>query len=106
MAKFEVPDGWVVQGFRFALESTSEQAGWVRRQFGGRRYARHWAVRTLKSDIDGYRATGLETDKPSFLGMRARRNKAKHTECSMLTPARCGGPRSARRRSPTVSARR
>jgi putative transposase len=81
MAKFEVPDGWVVQAFRFALDPTPEQAACVRRQFGGRRYARNWAVRTLKSDIDSYRATGVQTDKPSFFGMRARWNKAKHTEC-------------------------
>jgi putative transposase len=81
MAKFEVPEGWSVQAFQFALDCTPEQAACVRRQFGGRRYARNWAVRTLKSDIDAYRATGMETDKPSLFGMRARWNKAKHTEC-------------------------
>jgi putative transposase len=81
MAKFEVPEGWTVQAFRFALDCTPTQAACVERQFGGRRYARNWAVRTLKSDIDAYRATGAQTDKPSFFGMRARWNKTKHTEC-------------------------
>ena len=79
--RFEVPEGWGVQAFQFALDCTPEQAACVRRQFGGRRYARNWAVRTLKSDIDAYRATGAETDKPSFFGLRARWNKAKQTEC-------------------------
>ena len=81
MARFEVPEGWTVQAFQFGLDCTPEQAACVRRQFGGRRYARNWAVRTLKSDIDAYHATGVQADKPSFFGMRARWNKAKHTEC-------------------------
>ena len=50
-----------MQAFQFALDCTPEQAACVRRQFGGRRYARNWAVRTLKADIDAYRATGVET---------------------------------------------
>jgi putative transposase len=63
------------------LDCTPEQAACLRRQFGGRRYARNWAVRTLKSDIGAYRATGAETDKPSFIGMRARWNRVKDNEC-------------------------
>jgi putative transposase len=70
-----------VQAFQFALDCTPEQAACVRRQFGGRRYAHNWAVRTLRSDIDAYHATGVETDKPSLAGLRKRWNKAKHTEC-------------------------
>jgi putative transposase len=80
-ARFGVPDGCSVQAFQFALDCTPEQAACVARQFGGRRYARNWAVRTLKSDIDTFRATGVPADKPSFFGLRARWNKAKHTEC-------------------------
>jgi putative transposase len=80
-ARFEVPEGWTVQAFQFALDCTPEQAACVRRQFGGRRYARNWALRILKSDIADYHATGVETDKPSLIGMRARWNKAKHTGC-------------------------
>jgi Putative transposase DNA-binding domain/Helix-turn-helix domain len=81
MAKFEVSAGWTVQAFQFALDCTPEQAACVRRQFGGRRYARNWAVRTLKSDIGAYRASGVETDKPSFIGMPARWNRVKDNEC-------------------------
>ena len=80
-ARFEVPQGWTVQAFQFALECTPEQAACVRRQFGGRRYARNWALRTLKSDIDAYHTAGVQADKPSLFGMRARWNQVKHTEC-------------------------
>jgi putative transposase len=80
-ARFEVPDGWTVQAFQFTLDPTPEQAACVRRQFGGRRYARNWAVRTLKSDIDVYRATGAQTKKPSGAGLRKRWNHVKDTEC-------------------------
>jgi putative transposase len=81
MAKFDVPGGWSVQAFQFALDPTPEQAACVRRQFGGRRYARNWAVRTLKEDIARYRETGEETDKPSLAGLRKRWNQVKDTEC-------------------------
>jgi putative transposase len=79
VAGFEVPDGWTVQAF--ALDATTEQAACVSRQFGGRRYARNWAVRTLKEDLDRYRAVGEETEKPSLASLRKRWNRAKDTEC-------------------------
>jgi putative transposase len=81
MAQFEVPEGWSVQAFRFALDCTPEQAACVRRQFGGRRYARNWAVRTLKTDITCYRETGLKIEKPSLRELRKRWNQVKDTEC-------------------------
>src|SRR6266498_3011344 len=81
VAKFEVPDGWAVQAFTFALDCTPEQAACMRRQFGGRRYARNWAVRTLKDDITQYRETGQETGKPSLASLRMRWNRAKDAEC-------------------------
>ena len=81
MARFEIPDGWTVQAFQFALDCTPEQAACVRRQFGGRRYARNWAVRTLKEDLTRYRETGEETDAPSLAGLRKRWNQVKDTEC-------------------------
>jgi hypothetical protein len=64
MARFAVPDGWTVQAFQFALDCTPEQAACLRRQFGGRRFARNWAVRTLKEDITAYQETGEETEAP------------------------------------------
>ena len=82
MARFEVPDGWTVQAFQFALDCTPEQEACLRRQFGGRRYARNWAVRTLKEDLTRYRETGEETDAPSLAGLRKRWNQAKDTECA------------------------
>jgi putative transposase len=82
MARFEIPDGWTVQAFCFALDCTPEQAACVRRQFGGRRYARNWAVRTLKEDLARYRETGEQTGVPSLAGLRKRWNQAKDAECT------------------------
>jgi putative transposase len=82
MARFKVPEGWTVQAFAFALDATPEQAACLRRQFGGRRYARNWAVRTLKDDLDRYRETGEETGAPSLAGLRRRWNRAKDAECT------------------------
>ena len=81
VARFEVPDGWAVQAFTFALDCRPEQAACISRQFGGRRYARNWAVRTLKDDLDRYHAAGEETGKPSLPGLRKRWNQVKDTEC-------------------------
>ena len=81
MAGFEVPEGWTVQAFQFALDCTPEQAACVRRQFGGRRYARNWAVRTLKEDLARYRETGEQSDFPSLAGLRKRWNQVKDVEC-------------------------
>jgi putative transposase len=82
VGRFEVPDGWVVQAFVFALDCAPEQAACVRRQFGGRRYARNWAVRTLKDDLARYRESGEKTGKPSLASMRMRWNRAKGAECA------------------------
>jgi putative transposase len=82
MGGFTVPDGWAVQAFQFALDPTAEQEACLRRQFGGRRYARNWAVRTLRDDIAAYRETGQETGAPSLAGLRKRWNQAKDAECT------------------------
>jgi putative transposase len=81
VARFEAPGGWTVQAFQFALDPTPAQAACVRRQFGGRRYARNWAVRILKADLARYRAAGQETDRPSLPGLRKRWNQVKDVEC-------------------------
>ena len=44
MAKFDVPDGWCVQAFRFTLDPTEDQAWSLARHFGARRKAYNWAV--------------------------------------------------------------
>jgi putative transposase len=82
VARFGIPEGWSVQAFCFALDPSPEQAACLRRQFGGRRYARNWAVRTLKEDLDRYHATGEETGKPSLAGLRKRWNRVKDAECT------------------------
>lgn len=53
----------------------------IARQFGGRRYAYNWTVRTLKADIEAFHATGQETPAPSLYGMRKRWNRVKDAEC-------------------------
>ncbi len=81
MARFEIPAGWSVQAFQFALDCTPEQAACLHRQFGGRRKARNWAVGTLKADLARYRETGEESEKPSLAGLRKRWNRVKDSEC-------------------------
>src|SRR5215813_1170502 len=81
MARFTIADGWTVQAFQFALDCTAAQEACLRRQFGGRRYARNWAVRVLKAGITRHRATGEQTEAPSLAGLRKRWNQVKDTEC-------------------------
>jgi transposase len=82
VARFEIPDGWSAQAFCFALDPSPEQAACLRRQFGGRRFARNWAVSTLKADLDRYHATGEETGKPGLADLRKRWNLVKNAECT------------------------
>ncbi len=81
MVRFGVPDGMVVQAFQFTLDLTGKQASMVRRQFGGRRYAYNWAVRTMRADITAFHADGAKAPVPSMIGLRKRWNQAKDTEC-------------------------
>jgi putative transposase len=81
MARFEVPDGWMVQAFRFTLDPTAEQARSLARHFGARRKAYNWTVATLKADIQAWHASGIETDKPSLRVLRKRWNTVKDEIC-------------------------
>ena len=81
VARFEVPDGWGVQAFRFTLDPTAEQAQALARHFGARRKAYNWTVAALKADLSAYRDTGVETDKPSLRVLRKRWNQAKGEVC-------------------------
>ncbi len=81
MAKFEVPDGWCVQAFRFTLDPTEEQARSLGRHFGARRKAFNWTVAALKTDIQVWRETGAETEKPSLRVLRKRWNTVKDNVC-------------------------
>jgi putative transposase len=82
VARFEIPDGWTAQAFCFALDPSPAQAACLRRQFGGRRHARNWAVRTLKDDLDRYQQTGEQAAAPSLAGLRKRWNRVKDAECT------------------------
>ena len=81
MAKFEVPDGWGVQAFRFTLDPTEDQARALARHFGARRKAFNWTVATVKADIDAWRGSGVETAKPSLRLLRKRWNTVKDEVC-------------------------
>ncbi len=81
MAKFEVPDGWCVQAFKFTLDPTDDQARSLARHFGARRKAYNWTVATLKADIASWRETGIETAKPSLRVLRKRWNTVKDEVC-------------------------
>lgn len=72
MPKFEVPDGWTVQAFRFTLDPTEDQAKALARHFGARRKAYNWTVATLKADIQAWHASGTVTAKPSLRVLRKR----------------------------------
>jgi hypothetical protein len=48
----------MLPAFWFALDPTPEQWQVIRRQWGGRRSASNWAVRTLEADLDAYRERG------------------------------------------------
>ncbi|MGB9224241.1 IS607 family element RNA-guided endonuclease TnpB, partial [Mycobacterium sp.] len=81
MAKFEVPEGWCVQAFRFTLDPTDDQARSLARHFGARRKAYNWTVATLKADIEAWHAAGVETAKPSLRVLRKRWNTVKDDIC-------------------------
>src|SRR5246127_339136 len=81
VAKFQVPDGWCVQAYRFTLDPTEDQARALGRHFGARRKAFNWTVATLKADLSAYRTGGVETEKPSPRVLRKRWNQAKDEVC-------------------------
>jgi putative transposase len=81
MARFEVPEGWSVQAFRFTLDPTAEQSVSLARHFGARRKAFNWTVATLKSDIEAWHAAGAKTAKPSLRVLRKRWNAGKDDVC-------------------------
>ena len=81
MARFDVPEGWRVQAFRFTLDPTEDQARRLARHFGARRKAYNWAVATLKADIQAWHTAGMATAKPSLQVLRKRWNTVKDDVC-------------------------
>jgi putative transposase len=81
MTKFEVPEGWTVQAFRFTLDPTEGQARSLARHFGARRKAYNWTVAALKADIEAWHTSGIHTAKPSLRVLRKRWNTVKNDVC-------------------------
>ncbi|MBB5164177.1 IS607 family element RNA-guided endonuclease TnpB [Mycobacterium sp. AZCC_0083] len=81
MARFEVPEGWMVQAFKFTLDPTEDQARSLARHFGARRKAYNWTVAAVKRDIQAWRETGVEAEKPSLRVLRKRWNTVKDGVC-------------------------
>lgn len=52
MARFEVPDGWVAQGYRFALDPTPAQARALSSHAGGGRFAHNHMLALVKAVMD------------------------------------------------------
>jgi putative transposase len=52
MARFEVPDGWVVQAYRFALDPTPAQARGLASHAGGARFAHNHVLALVKAVMD------------------------------------------------------
>ena len=48
--KFEVPEGWVLQAYRFALAPTPAQARTLSSHAGGSRFAFNWAVSQVRAN--------------------------------------------------------
>ena len=45
VGRFVIPDGWVAQGWRFEVETTTPvQRSLIQQHFGARRFAYNWAL--------------------------------------------------------------
>ncbi len=82
-SRYEIPGGWICQSFVFRLDPSPNQRQMFSRQFGGRRYAYNWALRTIKTELDRSLDTGDSNSQiaPSFYSIRKRWNAAKTEEC-------------------------
>ena len=67
--------------YRFTPDPTEDQAQALARHFGARRKAYNWTVAALKADIQEWRATGIQTAKPSLRVLRKRWNTVKNEVC-------------------------
>ena len=103
MAKFEVPDGTTVQAFRFTLDPTEDQSRSLARHFGARRKAFNWAVAALKADIEAWRASGVESEKPSLQALRKCWNTGKDQVCVNADTGAPWWQECSRRPTPTAS---
>ena len=52
MARFEIPEGWVAQAYRFALDPTPAQEDALRSHAGARNFAYNTMLATVKANLD------------------------------------------------------
>ena len=52
MARFEVPDGWVAQGYRFALDPTPAEASMLESHCGAARFVFNQMLGVVKANLD------------------------------------------------------
>jgi putative transposase len=78
--RFEVPEGWVVRGFRFEVEPTTpEQPGQIAQSFGGRRFAYNWALAQVKANLEARKADpAIAPLAWNLYALRRASNQAKH----------------------------
>jgi putative transposase len=78
--RLEIPDGWVVRGFRFEVEPTSpEQRSLIAQAFGARRFAHNWALAQIKANLDARAADpAIAPLAWNFYALRKQWNRAKH----------------------------
>jgi hypothetical protein len=87
MARFEIPDGWTAQAYRYALDPTLAQAEALLSHAGGARFAYNTMLAAVRANLDqraAERSYGLaEADLTpgmswSFQGLRNEWNRRKH----------------------------
>jgi putative transposase len=87
MARFEIPDGWTAQAYRFALDPSPVQAEALLSHAGGARFAFNTMLAVVRANIDqraAERSYGIaEADLTpaiswSFQGLRNEWNRRKH----------------------------
>lgn len=75
--RYQVRDGWALQGFEFALAPTPAQERALNRFFGARRFAHNWAVAHISARLVAYRMAGISAEYPSMPRLRKRWNMEK-----------------------------
>ncbi|MUL61186.1 transposase [Mycobacterium sp. CBMA 213] len=85
--KFEVPDGWVLQAYQYALDPTQTQAAVLESHAGGARFAYNTMLRAVKANLsqrEAERSYGIATADLtptlswSFQSLRNDFNNRKH----------------------------
>ena len=80
MARFEVPEGWVVQAYRFALDPSPSQVGALASHAGAVRFAHNHMLALLKSVMDqrsAERSYGIDDESTRKLARRIEAGSAR-----------------------------